>query len=91
MEIRNIEKKDIQQKYSIMHYCFQGRDGQVTQEYIDSFVPENHIGMFEDDTLMSSLEIIPKDIIMYGKPMKMGGWAASHPSRNSGAAERRKS
>ncbi len=73
MEIRNIEKKDIQQKYSIMHYCFQGKEAEVTQEYIASFVPENHIGMFEGDQLMSSLEIVPKHIVMYTKPMKMGG------------------
>ncbi len=91
MEARFIEKKDEHQIASIMAYCFRGKRAETDKDSADNFIPENHLGLFDGERLMSSLEIVPKKVLLYKESVKMGGIAGvtSFPEyRHGGVAKK---
>ncbi len=74
MEIRKITKEDLTQVVKLHQYAYGfWTDQEVRDEDYNYMIPENIIGLFENDTLLSVLTIMPTKQSIRGVLKGMGG------------------
>lgn len=76
MEIRTFTTADTDQSLALSQYAFQYRLSESElEERRNTFIPEEAIGIFENDKLQAKLHLFPFEIYLHGKTIPMGGIA----------------